>query len=341
MVTLSPNHLRLPREEKEEEAVARLAARRVKAAGISLADARKWAKSVVASKGYTPLVIDPPPTKSGLVRDLGLRRQIRRCLEAAGLDPDDFKAAEMKKLVENGGLKHGSGVPIRSAVLLRTMSEPVLIARRQADYATGQLEVDTHPGSTRAYLGGNNHHVEIREDAKGNLSGQIVSAFEAAQRKLTKLRAFRAAGIPKPDECKRLSRGERHRLRPLIREIECAHPIVDRRADAEKGGSFVMSLSEGETLLIRRKMQDGEIGEPGYYVVAKLDRPQSIVLVPHWDARAAKQRKDTNWRSIENSEREQFSIVPSDLRTLAPEDNGLAVKVLVSPLGSVTRLHGD
>lgn len=339
--TLSPNHLRLPREEKEEEAVSRLAARRVVEKGVATADARKWAKAVVASKGYSPLVIDPPPGKSGLVRDLGLRRQIRRCLQAAGLNPDDFKVSEMKKLVEAGGIKHRSGVPIRSAVLLRSMSEPVLIARRRLNYATGQHEADPNLRSTRAYVSGNNHHIEIREDAKGNLSGHIVSAYEAAQRKLEKLRAFRAEGIPKPAECRRLSHPERNRLKPIIREIECAHPIVDRRSDAEKGGSFVMSLCEGETLLIRRKMKDGEIREPGYYVVAKLDKPQSIVLVPHWDARAATQRKDADGRSIENSEREQFSIVPSDLRTLAPEDNGLAIKVWVSPLGGVTRLCGD
>jgi hypothetical protein len=88
-------------------------------------------------------------------------------------------------------------------------------------------------------------------------------------------------------------------------------------------------------------MPGGEIGRAGYYVVAKLDKPQSIVLVPHWDARAATKRKDSEGNIVPDSEREQFSIVPSDLKTYSPEDKGLAVKVLVSPLGEVTRLFLD
>ncbi len=338
---LTPNHLRLPKEEAEKDAIERLAKRREREKGVSATDSRKWAKGVVTSKGYKPLIVDPPPAKSGIVRDLGLRKRIRECLKEAGLNPDDFKASEIKKVVDSGKVRHRSGVPIRSAVLLRAMNDPVIVSRRRQDYATGNVHVDPNPAANRAYLGGNNHHIEIRQDSKGQLSGKIVTAFEASQRKLAKLRAFRAAGIPKPVIFRGLPRAERKRMSPTICEIEMAHPIVDRRDDNSQGGAFVMSLCEGETLFICEKMPGGEIGRAGYYVVAKLDKPQSIVLVPHWDARSATERKDSDGNAIPNSEREQFSIVPSDLKTYSPGDKGLAVKVLVSPLGEVTRLVLD
>lgn len=338
---LSPNHLRMPKEESEKEAIARLSKRREREGGVPSSDARKWAKGIVTSAGYKPLMVDPPPGKSGIVRDLGLRKRLRKCLEEAGLDPDNFKASEIKKVAESGQIRHRSGVPINSAVLLRAMSDPVIVDRRRQDYATGSVHVEPHPAAARAYLGGNNHHIEIRQDATGQLSGRIITAFEASQRKLAKLRAFRAAGIPKPIVFRALSRAARNRMSPAIREIEMAHPIVDRRDDDSKGGAFVMSLCEGETLFICQKMPGGEIGRAGYYVVAKLDKPQSVVLVPHWDARAATARKDSEGKAIPDSEREQFSIVPSDLKTYSPEEKSLAVKVLVSPLGEITRLRRD
>ena len=42
---------------------------------------------------------------------------------------------------------------------------------------------DTDPRTTPSYLGGNNHHIEIREDRKtGKWAGEVIPTFEAARR---------------------------------------------------------------------------------------------------------------------------------------------------------------
>jgi hypothetical protein len=95
-----------------------------------------------------------------------------------------------------------------------------------------------------------------------------------------------------------------------------------------------MSLCEGEMLMMKHK----HTGEVGYFVVAKLDKPQSIVVVPHWDARAATERKDSYGRKVPNSKREQFAVTPADLKGLAPPGHDHAIKVRVSPLGEVVEV---
>jgi len=342
VLALTPNHLRMPRPETEKEAIARLAARRMREKDKDERAARKWARGIVRSDAYTPAIVDPPPEKSGLVRDRGLRARLRECLEENGLDPDRFTVNEIKKLAEAGKITHVSGVPIESVVLLRTISDPVLIDRRRPEYGTGRVVRDADPSSKRAYVGGNNHHVEIRVSENGTWSGEIVTAYQAAQRKLAKLRAFRAAGVPKPQYFRDLKRqdrsrwnAERERWRPVIRKIEAEHPLVDRSDNDD--GSFVMSLCEGETVWMRHK----RTGEVGYFVVAKLDKPRSIVLVPHWDARAAGERKDANGNKIAGSKRDQFAATPADLGKLAPPGEPHARKVHVTPLGEVTVLDRD
>lgn len=337
VLALDPNHLRMPRPETRSEAIDRLAERRMREKQVDEKAARKWARAVVESKAFKPAVIDPPPGKSGIVRDLTLRARLRQCLAEAGLDPDDFKPNDIKKLVEARRIRHASGVPINSVVLLRTMSDPVIIERKRPDYATGRMTRDEDPASRRAYVGGNNHHIEIRQDARGRWSGEIVTAFEAAQRKLAKIRAFRRSRIPPPEKFRALPRPERRKLTPELRAIEQNHPIVDRRDDDSKGGRFIMSLCEGETLFMKHKQS----GEVGYFVVAKLDKPQSIVVVPHWDARAATERKNAEGQKVPDSGREQFAVTPGDLKALAPPGHDHAVKVRVSPLGVVTVLERD
>src|SRR5690606_6881935 len=76
VLALTPNHLRPPRPETESEAVERLMRRRMNGNGADERAARKWARSVVRSPAYTPATIDPPPEKSGLVRDRGLRQRL-------------------------------------------------------------------------------------------------------------------------------------------------------------------------------------------------------------------------------------------------------------------------
>ena len=327
VLALTPNHLRMPDGWDDVEAGLRVA-------GLAKAQALEIRRRLAAME-------DPPPGKSGVVRDRALRGQLRRCLRAAGLDPEAFTANEIKKAHEHGQLRHDSGVPIRSVVLLRTMNDPVIINRKRPDHATGRMVRDDDPASRRAYVGGNNHHINIRVavNNKGRevWTGEIVSAFDAAQRKLAKLRALREAKIPRPDAFRKLSKAERRKFTPMLRAIEHAHPIVDRRDDDAKGGRFVMSLCEGEMLWMKHK----QTGEVGYFVVAKLDKPRSIVVVPHWDARAAGERKDSEGRKVPDSRREQFAVTPSDLKSLAPPGHDHAVKVRVSPLGVVTMLDRD
>lgn len=326
-LALTPNHLRMPEGWDELEA--------------KLHDGRTSLLRKRAIRQELAGMEDPPPAKSGVVRDRSLRNQIRRCLRAAGVDPDNFTGNQIKKLVESGAIRHASGVPIRSVVLLRTMNDPVLIDRRRPDYESGAMVTDADPASRRAYVGGNNHHLEVRvgknKVGKDVWSGVVISAFEASRRKLAKLRAFRAANVPKPDVVRGLPKAERAKLRPIIASIEKTHAIVNRNDDDALGGQFVMSLCEGEMVW----MLDKRTRQPGYFVVAKLDKPQQVIFVPHWDARAAGERKDSSGKTIPDSAREQFSATPSDLLTLAPPGHPHAMKVRVSALGLVMFLEKD
>lgn len=332
---LTPNHLRTPRPETEREAIDRLADRRMRERGLNERNARKWAREFVKSSAYTPAIVDPPPGKSGIVRDRALRARLRECLVEHALDPDAFTSNEMKKLADTNKITQASGVPINSVVLLRTMTDPVVIDRKKPVYGSRQMLRDDDPASRRAYVGGNNHHIEIREDHKGKWTGEIVTAYQAAQRKLERICAMREAGVPKPKALRSLSPDERRRLRPIIAQIEAAHPLVER-ADNDSG-RFIMSLCEGETIWMKHK----QTREAGYFVVAKLDKPQSVVVVPHWDARAAGERKDAQGKKVPGSKREQFAVTPSDLKDLAPDGEPHARKVWVTTLGLVTILDGD
>jgi CRISPR-associated endonuclease Csn1 len=333
---LTPNHLRMP--SGWDELLA-------KCDDPSLSSAAKRAlrKQLAAME-------DPSPGKSGIVRDRTLRQRIRSCLREAGLDlgvynpkyntvQGGFTKNQLKKAIDAGMLKHVSGVPIRSVVLLRTMTDPVIIDRKRCDMRSGRMTIDSDPASRRAYLAGNNHHIEIRvaknKQGKEVWSGTVVTSFEAAQRKLARLRAIRKAGVPDSRTLRKLPKSERERFKSVLQEIEKSYPVIDR-TDKDKEGKFVMSLSEGETLLVKHK----HTGELGYFIVAKLDKPQRIVVVPHWDARSATERKDSKGQ-VPDSKRDQFDLVPADLKTLAPPGYPHAVKVRVTPLGEIRMLIRD
>ena len=339
---LKPNHLRVPDGWDERSA-------KLDEASVPQSQKRAIRKELASMP-------DLSPGKSGIVRDRALRDRIRKCLRSPDLDlgvldprrntvKGGFTKSQLKKAIDAGKLKHASGVPINSVVLLWTVKEPVIISRSATDHATGnryrEYDASSNEGNAaaaRAYIGGNQHHIEIRISQKGKWSGDMVSAFEAAQRKLARLRAFREAGIPKPESFRELPKVERNKFTPILRAIELAHPLVDRRDDDAKGGRFVMSLCEGETLLMKHKRTK----EVGYFVVAKLDKPRSIVLVPHWDARAAKKgRKDAEGKRVPDSTRDEFSATPTDLEALAPPGHKHAVKVRVSPLGEIRERRGD
>lgn len=337
---LKPTHLRLPRPEKDDEAIDRLSRRlRTGKRGMTVEEATKAARKLVKSKAFTRKIVDPKPEKGGIVRDIGLRRLLRRRLEERGLNPDSYTNSELKQSIKtHGPLTQDSGVPIHRVILLWSNSDPVTIRRDHYDYATGKRRKLDDPASLRLYDGQNNHHIEIRvsKNKKGDdvWTGEVVTGFEAAQRKLTRLRTFREAGIPKLKVLRKLPKAERAKFKTDLRRIEKAHPIVDRSDNDDKGGKFVMSLCEGEMLWMKHK----HTGEVGYFVIAKINKRESgssIEVVPHWDARAATERKDSDGKKVSDSKREQFAVTPSDLKELAPLGEEHAVKIRVTPLGEV------
>jgi CRISPR-associated endonuclease Csn1 len=238
---LTPNHLRVPQGWDELSA-------RLDDPSLPPQEKRAIRKQLGALE-------DPSPGKPGIVRDRDLRDRIRKCLRHNALDPDRFTAAEIKKLVADGRLTMPSGVPIKGVVLLRTNTDPVIIPRKRWDAASDRMVIDDDPRTRRVYIGGNNHHVEIRENCKtGIWSAEIVPTFEAARRVRVEGRA-----------------------------------AVNRSDDDD--ARFVMSLAEGEMIHARRNDRPDE--RPDYFVVCKLDKLGSssrIHFAPHWDARKASEQ---------------------------------------------------
>ena len=126
-----------------------------------------------------------------------------------GINPDSFTLADIQRIAKKGALKMASGVPIRSVVLLRSITDPVIIPRKRVDPDTGAMVPDMdphspespHPRTKRVYIGGNNHHVEIRQkerrrkgETKIEYVGNVVTTFEAAKRNAARLLALRNAG---------------------------------------------------------------------------------------------------------------------------------------------------
>ena len=314
---VEPNHLRMPVPEKEQDAIDRLAERYLKSkAATNLRNARKIAKEFVASKAYVPRLVDPPPGKSGLIRDIGLRKQVRSAIEdrlqRCGIDrtADTFTSADLKKILnpinpdtgrpQFSPLTMRSGVPIKRMVLLRSMNDPVIVPRRRWNEQFGKWEIDESPKASRAYVGGNNHHIEIRTNDKGEWSGEIVSMHEAARR----------ARMYKTDP-------------------------VDRSYDLDRGGAFVMSLAEGETVYMRHK----QTGVPGYFVVVKLVKPATIEFKAHWDARRATGEQNEQGELIADSKRESNPVSAAQLAGLAAPGEATPIKVVVNPLGEIQRVE--
>ncbi len=328
VLQLSPAHLRLPKPESQADSIKRLTEDYLKQ-GLARTkrEAAALAKKTVAAPGFDPPLVDPAPEKSGLVRDLDLRRRLRTCIATFEyiekdrdgnvkkqylLDPDSFSDKELKQAVEAGAIKHASGVPIKRVKLLRTMVDPVVVPRQRWDQERGRwvrdtgkdgdLTPDQRSRADRAYVGGNNHHIEIREDAKGKWTGKIVTMFEAATR-----------------------------VRKQKRDA------VDRSDDPERGGRFVMSLSAGETLC----MVDEDTGKLAYFVVFKLVKPNKVQFMHQWDARRAKGEKDASGTLLPNSTRIPVGKSANQLRELAPPGYDFPFKVRVGPLGDVTPLERD
>lgn len=348
---LKPSHLRVPEQETEKQAVARIARRlQIGKRGLDKAAAEKDAKRIVRSRAFTFAFVEPKPEKGGIVRDPALKRLLRELLTERGLDPNKYTRADLKNsIAERGPLRHRSGVPINSVKLLWSNSEPVDYPRSEYDYATGVHRANTSAGSIRFFDGQNNHHVEIRtlKNKRGEeeWTGEVISAAKASRRKLDKLGAFKNAGLPKPKQFKELPKADRRRWSPILSRIEQENPIVDRRDNAT--GRFVMSLCEGESIFGRRwqpkkgKVPGAAVGEPTFWIVAKVSDSEGIVFVAHWDARRAKGVKNDEGVVIDGTKREDWTVSPADLRACGPIPGSPPYKVRVSPLGVVTVLERD
>lgn len=188
---------------------------------------------------------DPPPSKSGIVRDRALRDRLRKCLRDHGVDPDGFTAGQIKSLVQQGKLTMGSGISIKGVVLLRTHNDPVIIPRKKWNHVTNKMDPDSDPRTVRVYEGRNNHHIEIREDKRGRWDGKIIPTFDAAKR----------VRLEKKD-------------------------AVDRSDNED--GCFVMSLAEGETIHMKHP-RTGRPDHFVVFKLDKPKK--TIHFIHHWDAR--------------------------------------------------------
>jgi CRISPR-associated endonuclease Csn1 len=315
---LDSNQLRLPKSEPIKTAIARIVNElRDQAPKLKSKDAKELAEKIVNAEGYKPRLIEPSPGKSGLVRDNALRvilrAEITRRFAEYGIprNADKFSDKDLAKILRQKDdpktsrpLCMPSGVPIKSVVLLRVMFDPVIIKRRRYNIATSSWcapNYGTLEKDDRVYDGQSNHHIEIRANKKNRWSGRIIPTYEAAIRT----------------------------------RIEKRH-AVERKTDESLGGEYVMSLAQGDIVYMRHNKR---IGEVGYYVVFKLDKPQTIWFKPHWDARRAKGEKDVTSRVLEGSLPDGMPVTASNLRDLAPPNEATPIKVNVEPLGTVRRVE--
>lgn len=331
--SLTPHHLRVA--DGSDELSERLAA-----PGLSTREQRAIRREMWS-------LTDPPPGKSGIVRDRELRRRLRACLrdKEIDIDPDNFTKDDMRRVWQGGLLKMPGGVPIKSVVLLRTNNDLVVIPRRKWNPSLTRYVKDPDPRTARVYIGGNNHHIEIREltrttehDTITQWVGEVVGTFEAAKRNAARLKAIKLM--------------VRRSVGPWVRDPPKAEPtdppgahgptgwVVDR-SDNDKG-DFVMSLAEGETIYARRKDRPND--PPTYFVVCMLDRtgnlpsgtvsPCRIHFAPHWDARPPR-------GMVPAGSQDRWSVTPGDLAKCGSILNHPPYKVWVSPLGEVKSLNKD
>ncbi len=349
---LKPAHLRVMKPETEKQSVERLTIRYVNE-GCDKKTARNKAKGAVKQPSFVPQLVDPSPGKTGLVRDPALRQQMRQCLRANNIDPDNYEKSDMKRMVQDGLLRMYSqpewkknsqsespekptGIPIKSVVLLRTHTDPIIVPRKKWDPINKKMVREEHSRSFRVYVGGNNHHIEITEGEDGSWDGDIITNHKAAQRNAERLTKLREAGVPSIEKLRKMNKTDRRRYASTIREINRSYPVVNR-ADRE-GRRFVMSLAEGETIC----MKHPQTGKQGYFVVYKLDKPHVIHLKHHWDARPDGGQKDDDGKVIPGSKREGFSVSAGDLKTKCSLGEGEPpCKVRIDPLGNPRKVLKD
>jgi CRISPR-associated endonuclease Csn1 len=245
---------------------------------------------------------DMPPAKSGIIRDIELRDKIRDWLK-------DHNFSDMEKAkvhIKNNGFII-NGTPVQKVRVLWKLNEVIEIRRKGFDYQNSKPE--ERRKSLRVYQTQNNHHIEIREkkNKKGEVkwTGEVITNFEAAQRVRVK--------PPKP------------------KPQGWALPSAVNHEDTENG-KFIVSLSKGEVIY----MKHPETQEDSYFVVFKIDSPNTIHFTPHTDANPASSKMKSQ------KIREDISLVPDDLRQhIIFNENGVPEKVRISPLGEVKVLVND
>ncbi len=200
---LTSKNLRKPEPEKDSEAIKRLQKDILQSdPSIKATQAKKAAEQIVLSKSYKPKMIDPVAGRSGLVRDVALRMQLRTILQLRfeeqhmNCTVDDFNNKDMERLLKDKSKPLRmliSGVPIRRVVMIYSKEDPVIVPNNSFDYELklkslitldNNLELipDTVYRQARVYDGRNNHHIEIREDSKGSWSGIVLPMFDVAKR---------------------------------------------------------------------------------------------------------------------------------------------------------------
>lgn len=339
---LKPAHLRMPTAELREDAIKRITKELVDN-GVNRSDAKQRATTIVDRTDYKVRMIDPDPSKTGIVRDFDLRKTLRNALAERGLDPDHYTEKQLKEILEHTGpLRHASGMPIKNVVLLWSNNDPVEYLRYKYDFTEGRMKAEENERTLRIYDSQNNHHIEIREyvyESKGQSikkwNGKVITASEAYCRNANRYRELKRLKVPSGHQWMKLTRNEKARFKSIIAETNKRNSIVDRNDN--DNGRFIMSLSEGETVYMRHPTTD----KPGYYVVFKLDKPDKIHFINHWDARSSKIHKDDDGQQIPDSQREPIPVTASKLMELGVEKNLPPYKVRVCPIGSITRLIGD
>jgi hypothetical protein len=249
---------------------------------------------------------DVSPGKAGVVRDRWFRQELRECLQANKIDPDNFTGKQLKELLKTKELVLNSGVPIRHFTLLRAPTvKPV--PRKQWNSKTDKMECNNNPRSVRLYEPQNNHHIEIRENKKGKWVGEVITNYDAAKR-----------------------------VRPSKKSGLSPQPAVNR--EDTKDGKFVMSLSIGEMV----EMRHPQTKEPEYFVVFKIDQPNTTHFTVNWDAGRDKATDKCPAREeIKKPGNKTGGLKPSDIQNMGIEPNGHPQKVWVSPLGDVKVLARD
>jgi CRISPR-associated endonuclease Csn1 len=253
---------------------------------------------------------DVTPGKSGVVRDRWFRQELRECLRGNGIDPDKFTGKQLRELLKRKELVLNSGVPIRRFTLLRAPTVKA-VPRKRWNPKTGKMEDDGNKRSVRLYEPQNNHHIEIRENKKGKWIGEVITNFDAAKRVRVKPPRPKPKGWSPPP--------------PVSRE------------DTEEG-RFVMSLSIGEMV----KMIHPEKGEPGYFVVFKIDGNGTIHFTPHWDAGRDKETERCCAREdIRLPGKKTGGLTAPQLQQLGIEPESHPQKVWIGPLGDEKVLVRD